>query len=302
MHSKHKVSIIIPTYDRAKDLDELLNSILQQTILPLEVIVVDDEIPTGEVRALCERRAEEFAQRGIRLLYLRNHRKRSAAVARNIGAEVAQGDILLFLDSDIILFPNFIAEILKVFNEKPEALGVSGYIVNVAEDVRRKRALNLKNLFNRVFHSYYVYTVDSCRLFEYPMKLTKVISCEWLNSACTAYRREVFSKFKFDESLEGYSYMEDVLLSHSIYKAHPGSLYITPYAGCIHKNSPKLESETELRKHKDRCRKYVLRKLFGLKGILLYYWQNAGLAIIMCIKIFKRLLQTSTHGRQLNHK
>lgn len=290
MHNELKVSIIIPTYNRARDLEELLRSILQQSILPLEVIVVDDEVPTGEVRVLCEKLAEEFAQHGVKLRYLRNNRKRSAAVARNIGAEVASGDILLFLDSDIILFPDFISEILKVFYEKPEALGVSGYIVNVSEDIGRKRALAFKNLFNKIFHSYYVYTVDSCKLFEYPVKLNRVISCEWLNSACTAYRKAVFLKFKFDENLEGYSYMEDVLLSHSIYKVYPGTLYITPYARCIHKNSPKPESDAELKKHKDKCRKYVLKQLFGLRGVALYYWQNIGLAIISFWKTFKRFL------------
>lgn len=61
-----------------------------------------------------------------------------------------------------------------------------------------------------------------------------------------AFRREILRQFKFDESLKGYSYMEDLLLSHSIHKKYPNSLYITPYAKCIHKVSREGRTEVSL--------------------------------------------------------
>jgi len=49
-------------------------------------------------------------------------------------------------------------------------------------------------------------------------------------------------------------------------------LFITPYAKCIHKASPKdYEDKEELKKQTKEYRKYVLMKLFGFRGILLYY-------------------------------
>jgi len=52
--------------------------------------------------------------------------------------------------------------------------------------------------------------------------------------------------------------------------------------------SPKdYEVNRELEKHKRECRKYVLRKLFGFKGILLYYWQNIGLMILNLVRLLK---------------
>ncbi|MEM4444556.1 MAG: glycosyltransferase family 2 protein [Thermofilum sp.] len=280
-----RVSVIIPTYFRRKDLAELLECILLQTFKPYEVIIVDDT-PNDEIENLYKEYKAVFNELGINLVYVRNPRERSAAVARNVGAEKAYGDIFLFLDSDVILFNDYIENLVRVFKEKPYALGVQGYIVNI--NVRKDRLGFLRELFNSIFHSYYRYPKDRCRLFEYPSSLTAVIECEWLSGANSAYKREVFDHFKFDENLKGYSYMEDVLLSHTIFRKYPGTLFITPYARCIHKSSPKdYEVDVGLEKHKNKCRKYVLRKLFGYKGVLLYYWQNIGIIILKFLRFIK---------------
>jgi len=281
-----RVSVVIPTYFRRNDLSDLLASILSQTYKPIEVIIVDDT-PTTEIENLCEEYKDKFAGQGIELIYVRNHKVRSAAIARNIGVERAKGDIILFLDSDVVLFEDFIEKIVEVFREKPHALGVQGYMSTLP---RRKDRLDpLRDVFNRIFHTYYRYPENSCRLFEYPSKLTKVIECEWMSGCASAYRREVFNEFKFDENLKGYSFMEDVLLSHSIFKKHPKRLFITPFAKYVHKFSPKnYEVGESLEKHKKQCRKYVLRKLFGFRGILFYYRQEVG---FLLLKLFNLLFR-----------
>ena len=118
-----KVSVIIPTYNRERDLRELFENLLVQTYKPVEVIIVDDT-PGNEIDNLCREYRQKFNELNINLVYLRNPKERSAAIARNIDIERAQGDILLFLDSDVILFNNYIEEIIKVFKEKPHALCV----------------------------------------------------------------------------------------------------------------------------------------------------------------------------------
>ncbi|MEM2930462.1 MAG: glycosyltransferase family 2 protein [Thermoproteota archaeon] len=282
-----RVSVIIPTYFRKKDLAELLECLLSQTYRPFEVIVVDDT-PNDEIECLCKEHEAKFNESGINLIYIRNPRERSAAVARNVGVEKACGEVLLFLDSDMLLFDDFIEKIIDLFEKRPHSLGIQGYIVNTS--MRIDRLNFLRDVFNRIFHTYYRYPKDSCKLFEYPSSLSKVIECEWLSGANSAYRREVFNHFRFDENLKGYSFMEDILFSHTLFKKHPGTLFMTPYAKSIHKLSPKdYEVNIELEKHKQECRKYVLRKLFGFKGVLLYHWQNIGLVILNLISNFKRL-------------
>ena len=281
IHSK--ISVIIPSYYRAVDLSELFDSILYQTITPVEVIVVDDT-PNDTIKIVCEEYGLKFEKINTCLKYLKNPRERSAAVASNVGVENASGDIILFLDSDVILYEEFIEKILEVFNDNSNALGVQGwYNLNIKY---RKIVYYFIQIFGKIFSSVY-YSKNSCKFNEYPITLSKIINCTWMSSSNMALKRNVFNEFRFDENLTKYSFMEDRLLSHSIFLKHPNSLFITPYARCIHKQSETGRMEDkEFEKHIDRCRKYVLIKLFGFKGLIIYYWQNIGLFISRKVKRF----------------
>jgi len=87
-----KVSVVIPTYDRAAKVQTGIESVLAQTLSDLEVIVVDDgsEDDTGKVLA------ETFGDR-IRYYYQANQ---GASAARNKGIAEARGEWIAFLDSD----------------------------------------------------------------------------------------------------------------------------------------------------------------------------------------------------------
>ena len=102
-----KVSVVVPTYFRKSDLSVLLTNILSQTYKPIETIIADDTLAT-EIKDLCEEYKAKFGSQGIDLIYIRNFKERSAAIARNIGIERARGDIILFLDSDVMLSEDFI--------------------------------------------------------------------------------------------------------------------------------------------------------------------------------------------------
>jgi len=280
-----KISVIIPTFYRQADLSELFDSILKQTIKPFEVLVVDDT-PNDTIKIVCKRYETKFKNINTDLRYLRNPRHQSAGVARNVGIENTGGDIIFFLDSDVILYKECVENILEVFNDNPEALGVQGWIINY-----RIYGNNIYYypLFAKIF-CLKRNVKNSCKYFEYPIILTKIINCATLHGGCMAFKKNVLSEFRFDENLKKYSYMEDNLLSHSILQKYPNSLFITPYAKIIHKVSETGRMEDKaLSKHQESCRKYVLTKLFGFKGLLIYYWQNIGNSIL---KICKRYSHT----------
>ncbi|MGQ9507620.1 MAG: glycosyltransferase family 2 protein [Candidatus Bathycorpusculaceae bacterium] len=275
-----KVSVVIPTYYRSKDLAELLNSLLSQTVKPMEVIIVDDT-PTDAIQALCSTYRDKFESHGIKLFFIKNQRVRSSAVARNIGVERAMSDIVMFLDSDVVLWPNYIEEILKVFKKHVNAVGVQGHIILQIKTRNYILGFLLNQLIRKIFKLQHITFKDSCKIGEYPTGLTKVINCESLCGSNMALKRHIFKKFKFDENLKYYAYMEDFLLSHSLFKEYPHGLYITPHAKCLHKHSVEgRESKMPWGTHLNFCRKYVLAKLFGWKGLLIYFWQNIGILIL----------------------
>ncbi len=87
-----KVSVIIPTYDRAAKVQRAIESVLIQTSTDLEVIVVDDGSSDGTGQVL----AEKF---GDRIRYYAQSNQ-GVSVARNRGIEEARGEWIAFLDSD----------------------------------------------------------------------------------------------------------------------------------------------------------------------------------------------------------
>jgi GT2 family glycosyltransferase len=61
---------------------------------------------------------------------------------------------VLAQDSDMVLLPGYLKGILRTFQENPNTVSVSGYIVNIGEASSTARLLILKNLFNLVFKAY----------------------------------------------------------------------------------------------------------------------------------------------------
>jgi glucosyl-dolichyl phosphate glucuronosyltransferase len=283
-----RVSVVIPTYYRNVELAQCINSILEQTVKPMEVIIVDDT-PIETIRQLVEDYKVKAKMIGVDLIYIKNPKERSISIARNTGAKIASGDIILFVDSDIVLNLDYIKGLTKTYREHPEAVGITGWIKNPT----RTQVQNTRDYFFESLKSFFFLfhnSRDSCSFFEYPISLTKTISCQRMVGANMSIMRSLFDEFKFDENLKGYSYWEDALFSGSAYKKYRGKLLMTPEAICIHSFSQEGRAKgAVMRSIKRRNRKYVLSKLFGTKGLLIFGWQNFGLLIIKLIGKSKRI-------------
>jgi mycofactocin system glycosyltransferase len=103
------VSVVVPTRDRAEDLDECLGALAALDYIPdkLEVIVVDD----GSSRA--REVAEVVRGHGFRLLV--NDRNRGPSFSRNRGAWHARGEILAFIDSDCVASSTWLRDLTPYF-------------------------------------------------------------------------------------------------------------------------------------------------------------------------------------------
>lgn len=106
MPTMSAVSVIIPTYNRKDLLRETLNSLAQQTYPSgqFEVIVVDDGSTDGTAAI-----AEEPYPFTLRYLVQSNQ---GDAEARNLGVRQSQADILVFLDDDILVEPDYLAHLI----------------------------------------------------------------------------------------------------------------------------------------------------------------------------------------------
>lgn len=225
--------------NRSEYLRDLLLSILKQEKIPKEVIIVDDS-DDYKTRQMIQQLENHFLGKEIQLKYLRppKNGKESISRARNIGATEAACDIVFFLDDDVVIEENYVEEILKVFKIYSEALGVQGDIVKS----RKKKFLRVQKLLRKIF--YLSHEENGRRRVlpsgnpTHPASLREVIQCEWLSGTNCAYRKKVFTTFRFNEKLLEYSFGEDKEMSYKIQKKHPQSLYMTPHARVHHKTSP----------------------------------------------------------------
>jgi rSAM/selenodomain-associated transferase 2 len=111
------VSVIIPTLNEEKALAFCLKSLYQQTLLPLECIVVD-----GGSQDQTARIAQEFPCTFI------SSPLRGRALQMNLGAKKAQGDVLLFLHADTLLLPHALAQMVGLLLENPKGVGGAFFV------------------------------------------------------------------------------------------------------------------------------------------------------------------------------
>lgn len=110
------VSIIVPVYNNPRDLRECLSALIASADPGVEIIVVDDA-STDDTPSVA-------AQMGVPMLRLSTNS--GPAAARNYGASQAQGEILLFVDADVVVAPDVVHRVVRLFPEHPDVAAVFG--------------------------------------------------------------------------------------------------------------------------------------------------------------------------------
>lgn len=104
-------SIIVPVYNRPEEVADLLQSLEAQTDKGFEIILVEDG---STIPAL----PEGYDASPLRLKYYKKSNE-GRSIARNYGIERADGDFFIFVDSDCILPPDYIAKLRRSMEENP---------------------------------------------------------------------------------------------------------------------------------------------------------------------------------------
>lgn len=116
-----KISIIVPVYNVENYLDRCISSILNQTYSDFELILIDDGSPDSSP-AMCDKYARENEK--IKVIHKENAGPSSA---RNRGLELAQGEYVLFVDSDDFVEPEYIETLVT-----PAESGTADMVVSNA--------------------------------------------------------------------------------------------------------------------------------------------------------------------------
>ncbi|MGV0023748.1 hormogonium polysaccharide biosynthesis glycosyltransferase HpsN [Phormidesmis priestleyi] len=276
------ISVIIPTYGREEPLQTTLLDVLNQDYPHFETIVVDQtQKHQPETQAFLDKLASEGKIRLFKVDWA------SLPGARNYAVKQSKGDILLFLDDDVLLEPGFLSAHAKNY-ENPKIGAVAGRVFDRMKLSDFQQGLEIQDLPPEAldpgiawYHINLVHTV----------KPQRVLSARGCNMS---FRREIFEThgILFDERFQGSAVREESDFCLRIRKTGL-MIWYDPDAHLIH-----LGEETggchdiTTRSLKYQLTFYHNHFLMGFKNLT--FWQAA--------RFFLRLFDCHVLGRPPCHK
>jgi glycosyltransferase involved in cell wall biosynthesis len=132
-----QISVIIPCHNAARWIRDTLRSVANQTHLPHEIIVIDDDSADGSLAAI------EQSNIAVKLLRVKAN---NAAIARNAGIEVASGNWIALLDADDVWYPHHLSRAVSLlansndvaFMSDHDWIGLEGEAIEVPQEFQCK--------------------------------------------------------------------------------------------------------------------------------------------------------------------
>lgn len=125
----YMVTVIIPTYKRSITINRAVDSVINQSIKDIEIIVVDDNHSDSEERYLTEKAMEKYST-FPNIKYIKHPKNLNGSAARNTGIKLAKGDYISFLDDDDEYTPTRLEKMSNYLSSLDDTYGAcySGYI------------------------------------------------------------------------------------------------------------------------------------------------------------------------------
>jgi cellulose synthase/poly-beta-1,6-N-acetylglucosamine synthase-like glycosyltransferase len=182
------ISVIVPVFDGGDNFARCLAALTASPQSPTwELIVVDDGSTDGS--------AELARAAGAYVLHTAQARS-GPGVARNLGAQVARGELLLFLDADVLVTPHTITQVAETFQQEPGLTALFG-----SYDAR-PTAPNFLSQYKNLFH-HYVHQNSNAEATTF-----------W--AGCGAIRRTVFLELGGFDPAYGRPSIEDIELGYRL--------------------------------------------------------------------------------------
>ncbi len=271
-----KFTAVIPTYNREKDLEACFFSIEKQTLLPNEILIIDDGNLDKNFIGILKERAE---RKNIELnYYKKNHEieRRGLSESKNRAIDLAKNEIIFYLDDDLILENDFFENIMKVWRENKDEklIGVGGKITNN----REKKIFEI--IYNYIFglESKVKWNINDVGFQVWDEGVTENVEGYYAHGGVSSFRKELLGKIKFTVFSGGRTSLEDVdfclraknLGYHLIY---------TPHAKVLHNHSKSGKENIFVSGEKEgKNRKIIFQNNCkkNIKNYLWFFWANVG--------------------------
>ncbi len=269
-----KLSAVLPTKNRARLLAETVHALVTQTVVPDEIIVVDQSA-TDEGRRLVRELVAAMRQRPA-LVYLWDRAITGAAAARNAGLDLARGEIVIFIDDDVVPAADVIERLLQHYARSPELSAIAPVITNYPAPTRVQQlacAAFCRGPFRDERQPVY------WRWREHAGALVPV---RMFTGAMMSFRRAALDGLRFDARYRAASVGEDIDLCWSL-GARGGRLAIATDAHIVHNKAPRPAVQPEAAQITSWAFLYDkhVRKTAGAR--LAFAWYVAGVLLAAAV-------------------
>ena len=226
------VSAVVPTKNRSHLLAGTVRALLEQTVVPDEIVVVDQSATDAGRRLVQELVEAAPPARRPALRYLREPAINGAAAARNTGLDLSHGDIVVFVDDDVVPAPDVLGRLLAHYARAPELAGIAPVITNYPEPAPASRlaiALFCRGPFRDERQPIY---------WRWREHAGALVSVRMFTGAMMSFRRAALEELRFDARYRAASIGEDIDLCWSL-GARGGRLAIATDAHIVHNKAPR---------------------------------------------------------------
>lgn len=198
------ISAVIPTRDRTSDLEKTVDSITRQTRLPDELLVIDQSENNISKNLVSDLFAKKNCS--INLKYIHDNSISGLVDAKKNAVLYSKGDIIMFLEDDVVLDIDYIKNMEQGFLDCPDMLGCCGLVSDLS------RNGTLYQWFFHLFHRGLFYDKRVGVHGTSNRDLPGMISSSYLSGGLSAYRRTVFERVQFD-TRNDFFMLEDIVFS-----------------------------------------------------------------------------------------
>ena len=177
------ISVIIPAYNVDKYISKCLESIVEQTLRNIEIIVINDGSEDNTLNII-----EAFAQQDERIKVI-NQTNQKQGAARNRGLEIASGDCIIFIDADDWIDKNYLEEMYHALTDNHADMAVS-------QMCRYKNGKDYRACFKFQEYKTYSNVNEIIKVLEIPEQFT---------ASGKLYKKNLIGDLRFEEGV----YFED---------------------------------------------------------------------------------------------
>ena len=291
-------SVVVPCFERAEELKITLDSLARQHHLPEATYLVDNNISKSETEQVLAL-ADLFSV-PLNAIYTKSP-VNSGSVARQIAVMSVQSKYTLFLDSDVMLQPDYTITLIQKLEADKSLLGAQGVDLILQQSYSDSRSSLVKYIFNSIFELLGVSASYSC---SSPLKVLPSLcvqnpssiynfnkKSEWLSTCAGIFRTNLFKKFAFETKFVKYSWNEYLLLSKAISLETRRFFLFTSTAAyeSIVTDSGRL-TNIPLMYMAESYDLYIFNQLFkpSFGNLVTYFFSRIGRLLFYLLRAFRR--------------